>query len=176
VIEAVQQDNNRGSGQDWRLAARLVRFVYPYKWSFLFAWVLTFVNAPLATAGPLLTKAAIDLFLAPNPQRPLAEYAAWLKHGAEWAGLGDSRHQGLIFIAILFLSVNLAQSAVQYLQVVITENAGQKVIHDLRTKLFGHLQNVPVQLYDDNPVGELMTRLTSDVGSLNELLRSLKIG
>jgi len=172
MIDPVQQENTRRKDHDWRLAARLVHYLYPYKWSIFFAPVLTLLNAPLAIAGPLLTKAAIDLFLAPDPSRPLAEYVAWLKHGADWAGLGGSRHQGLIFIAILFLAANIAQSAVQYLQVVITENAGQKVIHDLRAKLFGHLQKVPIQFYDDNPVGELMTRLTSDVDSLNELLSS----
>jgi ATP-binding cassette, subfamily B, multidrug efflux pump len=172
MIHPSQRQKGQEVGPDWRLAARLVRYLSPYKWSIFLASALTLLSAPLATAGPLLTKAAIDLFLAPDPSRPLAEYVAWLKHGADWAGMGGSRHQGLVFFAILFLAANLAQSAVQYLQVIITENAGQRVIHDLRAELFGHLQKIPVQFYDDNPVGELMTRLTSDVDSLNELLSS----
>src|ERR1051325_10755348 len=172
MMNPVIQPENRSKGRDWRLAARLIQYLYPYKWSILLAAALTILNTPLATAGPLLTKAAIDLFLAPDPSRPLAGYVAWLKHGADWAGLGGSRRQGLIFLAILFLAANILQSMLQYLQVVITENAGQKALHDLRTKLFAHLQQVPLRFYDENPVGRLMTCLTSDVDSLNELLSS----
>jgi ATP-binding cassette, subfamily B, multidrug efflux pump len=172
MIDPVHRKKSRVEDRDGHLAARLIQYLYPYKWPLLFASVLTILNAPLATAGPLLTKAAIDLFLAPDPSRPLANYVVWLKQGADRAGLGGSRHQGLVFIAILFLAANMVQSAVQYLQVVITENAGQKAIHDLRVKLFGHLQKVPLQFYDENPVGRLMTRLTSDIDSLTELLSS----
>lgn len=172
MIDPVHQTEKRGKNQDWRLAARLIQYLYPYKWSLGLAAALTILNAPLATAGPLLTKAAIDLFLAPDPSRPLASYVMLLKHGADRIGLGGSRHQGLIFIAILFLAANIFQSAAQYLQVVITENVGQKAIHDLRVKLFSHLQKIPVRFYDENPVGQLMTRLTNDVDSLSELLSS----
>jgi ATP-binding cassette, subfamily B, multidrug efflux pump len=167
-----QREKNRGKGHDWQLTARLVRYLYPYKWSIFLSSALTILNAPLATVGPLLTKAAIDLYLAPDPSRPLAGYVVWVKNGADWAGMGGSRHQGLAFMAILFLLSNLAQSATQYLQVVITENAGQKAIHDLREALFRHLQKIPIAFYDRNPVGKLMTRLTSDVDSLNEMFSS----
>ena len=167
-----QREKNRAKGHDWQLTARLVRYLYPYKWSIFLASALTILNAPLATVGPLLTKAAIDLYLAPDPSRPLAGYVVWIKSGADWAGMGGSRHQGLAFMAILFLLSNLGQSATQYLQVIITENAGQKAIHDLRDALFSHLQKVPIAFYDRNPVGKLMTRLTSDVDSLNEMFSS----
>jgi ATP-binding cassette, subfamily B, multidrug efflux pump len=155
----------------WRLTPRLLHYLYPHKWSVLAAGILTILNAPLANAGPLLTKAAIDLFLVPDPTRPPSGYVLWLKQGADWAGLAG-RHRGLVFIAILFLLANIAQSATQYLQVVISENTGQKVIHDLRQEVFSHLQKVPIQFYDRNPVGRLMTRLTSDVNALSELFSS----
>jgi ATP-binding cassette, subfamily B, multidrug efflux pump len=172
MIDPHHRGRNRRKDHDWRLTARLIRYLYPYKWSILVASTLTILNAPLATAGPLLTKAAIDLYLAPDHSRPLIGYVAWLKKSADWAGMGESRHQGLAFMAILFLLVNLAQSAAQYCQVVITENAGQKAIHDIREALFSHLQKVPIEFYDRNPVGKLMTRLTNDVDSLNELFSS----
>ena len=172
MIDPVHRRESRAKNHDWRLAARLIRYLYPYKWSLVLAAALTILNAPLATAGPLLTKAAIDLFLVPDPSRPLAKYVVWLKQGADWAGLGGSRHQGLVFIAILFLAANMVQSAVQYLQVVISENAGQTALHDLRVRLFGHLQKVPLRFYDENPLGRLMTRLTSDVDSLTDLMSS----
>lgn len=172
MINSHHLRKNRAKDHDWQLIARLVRYLYPYKWSVLLASALTLLNAPLATAGPLLTKAAIDLYLAPDSSRPLIGYVAWLKKSADWAGMGESRHHGLAFMAILFLLVNLVQLAAQYFQVVITENAGQKAIHDIREALFSHLQRVPIEFYDRNPVGKLMTRLTNDVDSLNELFGS----
>jgi ATP-binding cassette, subfamily B, multidrug efflux pump len=154
---------------DLRLAARLLRYLHVGKWSIMAATVLTILNAPLATAGPLLTKAAIDLFLMPDLSRPLSGYVLWLKQGADFVGLGGSRHHGLIFIAILFLLAKVAQSAAQSFEDLLIESAGQKVIHDLRQEIFGHLQKVPIQLYDRTPVGQLMAHLTADVDSLDEM-------
>jgi ATP-binding cassette, subfamily B, multidrug efflux pump len=154
---------------DLGLAARLFRYLHAYKWSILTAAGLTILNAPLATAGPLLTKAAIDLFLMPDVSRPLSGYVLRLKQGADFVGLGGSRHRGLIFIAILFLLAKVAQSAAQSFQEMLTQSAGQKVIHDLRQEIFGHLQKVPIRLYDRTPVGQLMARFTADVDSLDAM-------
>jgi ATP-binding cassette subfamily B protein len=103
---------------------------------------------------------------------PASGYVLRLKRTAEFVGLGGSRRHGLVFIAILFLVANLAQSAAQYLQVVMAEGLGQRAIHDLRQEIFSHLQKIPVQIYDRNSVGGLMTRLTADVDAINEMLRS----
>jgi ATP-binding cassette, subfamily B, multidrug efflux pump len=162
--------------KDFRLAARLFRYLYPYRRSALAAAVLAMLNAPLATAGPLLTKAAIDLFLLPDFPMARSGYVLWLKRAAEFVGLGGSRHHGLVFVAILFLIANIAQSANQYLQVVMTESLGQRAIHDLRQEVFSHLQKIPIQIYDRNPIGRLMTHLTADVDALNEMLKSGTIG
>lgn len=167
-------DHKRNSStvSDRRLAGRLLRYLYPCKWSVLTAVALTILDAPLATAGPLLTKAAIDLFLAPDSSMPLARYVLWLKHAADFLSLGGSRHQGLIFIAALFLLANSAQAATHYLQAVVTEKVGQKAIHDLRQEMFSHLQAVSIQFHDQHPVGQVMTRLTTDVDALNEMFSS----
>jgi ATP-binding cassette subfamily B protein len=154
---------------DLRLAARLFRYLHVCKWSILAAIALTILNAPLATAGPLLIKAAIDLFLMPDLSRPLSGYVLWLKQGADFVGLGESRHHGLIFIAMLFLFAKVAQSAAQFVEDMLIQSAGQKVIHDLRQEIFGHLQKVPIQFYHRTPVGQLMARLTADVDSLDEM-------
>lgn len=166
------QKRNLRRVSDRRLIARLLRYLHPYKWSVLTAAVLTILDAPLATAGPLLTKAAIDLFLAPDSSRPLTGYVLWLKHGADFLRLGGSRHQGLVFIAALFLLANLAQSVTHYLQVVMTERVGQKAIHDLRQEMFGQLQKVSIRFHDRHPVGQVMSRLTADVDALNEMFSS----
>lgn len=152
---------------DLRLTVRLLRYLYACRWSILAAIALAVLYAPLATAGPLLIKAAIDLFLMPDVSRPLSGYVLWLKEGADFVGLGESMHHGLIFIAMLFLLAKVAQSAAHFAETILVESTGQKVVHDLRQEIFGHLQKVPIQFYHRTPVGQLMARLTADVDSLD---------
>jgi ATP-binding cassette, subfamily B, multidrug efflux pump len=170
MTDRPRQSTRRAS--DWRLAGRLLHYLYPYKWKSAVALVLLLANVPFATAGPLLTKAAIDLFILPDPSRQASGYVLWLKHEADLAGLGGSRHQGIVFIATLYLLANVFQLALQYWRMLITETVGQNVVHDLRQEIFGHLQKVPIQFYDRNPVGKLMTCLTTDMGVILELLNS----
>lgn len=168
-----QQNTWRAS--DWQLAGRLLRYLYPYKWKSAAALALMLANVPFAAAGPLLTKAAIDLFILPDPSRQPSGYVLWLKHAADLTGLGGSRHQGIVFIATLFLLANFFQLALQYGRMLLTETIGQNVAHDLRQEIFSHLQTVPIQFYDRNPVGKLMTRLTVDVDAILDLLNSASI-
>jgi ATP-binding cassette, subfamily B, multidrug efflux pump len=168
-----QQSMRRTS--DWRLAGRLLRYLYPYKWKSAATLALILANVPFAAAGPLLTKAAIDLFILPDPSGQASGYVLWLKQKADLAGLGGSRHQGIMFIAILFLFANIFQLALQYWRLLILETVGQDVVHDLRQEIFSHLQKVPIQFYDRNPVGKLMTRLTTDLDAILDLITSASI-
>ena len=158
-----------GKAYDSRLMRRLLRYLWPYKWYALTALVLTMGSAPLVLAGPPLTKAAIDLFLAPDPSKPVSGFALFLKHSAERFGFGASAYQGIVFIAIVFFIANIAAFAVQYTQAIVMQAMGQYIMYDLRKQIFAHLQKLPVQFYDRNPVGRLMTRLTTDVDALNEM-------
>jgi ATP-binding cassette subfamily B multidrug efflux pump len=158
-----------GKAYDSRLMRRLLRYLWPYKWYALTALVLTMGSAPLVLAGPPLTKAAIDLFLAPDPSKPVSGFALFLKHSAERFGFGASAYQGIVFISIVFFIANIAAFAVQYTQAIVMQAMGQYIMYDLRKQIFAHLQKLPVQFYDRNPVGRLMTRLTTDVDALNEM-------
>jgi ATP-binding cassette subfamily B protein len=158
-----------GKAYDSRLMRRLLRYLWPYQWYALTALVLTMGSAPLVLAGPPLTKAAIDLFLAPDPSKPVSGFALFLKHSAERFGFGASAYQGIVFIAIVFFIANIAAFAVQYTQAIVMQAMGQYIMYDLRKQIFAHLQKLPVQFYDRNPVGRLMTRLTTDVDALNEM-------
>jgi ATP-binding cassette, subfamily B, multidrug efflux pump len=160
---------------DWRLAGRLLHYLYPYKWKCAAALALILANVPFAAAGPLLTKAAIDLFILPDSSHQASRYVLWLKQEADLAGLGGSRNQGIVFIAVLFLLANVFQLALQYWKTVITETVGQNVVHDLRQELFSHLHKVPIRFYDRNPVGKLMTRLTTDMDAILDMLNSASI-
>ncbi len=158
-----------GKAYDARLMRRLLKYLWPYKWHALTSLVLTILSAPLVLAGPPLTKAAIDLFLAPDPSKPVAGFALVLKNLADRFGLGANAYQGIAFIAIVFLLANLAAFAVQYTQAVVMQAMGQYIMYDLRKQIFAHLQKLSVSFYDHNPVGRLMTRLTTDVDALNEM-------
>jgi ATP-binding cassette, subfamily B, multidrug efflux pump len=92
-----------------------------------------------------------------------------IKNLAERFGFGATAYQGLAFIAIIFLIANLAAFAVQYTQAIVIQTMGQYIMYDLRKEIFAHLQKLSVQFYDRNPVGRLMTRLTTDVDALNEM-------
>lgn len=152
--------------------ARLLRYLRPYRWRVALAVIITFVNAPLMAAGPILTKAAIDLFLVPDPSHPPSAFALWLKHAAVAAGFGGSAQQGIFFVAVIFMAANAAAALTQYMQLVVMDAVGQNVIHDLRQDIFARLQKVPVDFYDRNAVGMLMTRLTSDVETISEVFNS----
>jgi ATP-binding cassette subfamily B multidrug efflux pump len=157
---------------DWRLFSRLLGFTRPYRSSFLTVLVLTVINAPLTAAGPIFTKAAIDLFIAPDLSKAPTGFLHWLKAMAEAAGFGGSRYRGIIFIAIIYLLVNITSLAIQYLHLSLIATMGQRVMRDIRQAIFTHLLKVPIQFYDRNPVGGLMARTTADVESLNEMFSS----
>jgi len=158
-----------GKAYDSRLMKRLLKYLWPYKWHALTSFVLTVLSAPLVLAGPPLTKAAIDLFLAPDPTKPPAGFALFLKNLAEQWGFGGSASTGITFIALVFLVANLAAFAVQYTQSIVMQAMGQYIMYDLRKQIFAHLQRLSLSFYDRNPVGRLMTRLTTDVDALNEM-------
>ncbi len=151
------------------IARRLLRYLGPYRGYALISVLLTFLNAPLMLIAPPLTKAAVDLFIVPDTSRPLASYEIVLKRGADFLGLGAGPYRGLIFIALIFLSANLLGFAVQYAHSIVMQMIGQYVIFDLRQQIFGHFHKLPIKFHDRNPVGRLMSRLTSDVDALNEM-------
>jgi len=159
-----------GKAYDAKLMRRLLRYLWPYRGRALTSLILTILSAPLALAGPPLTKAAIDLFLDPNRDPSKATgFARFIRDAADWTGLGSSPAQGIAFIAIVFFAANIAAFAVQYTQAIVMQTMGQFIMYDLRQEIFGHLQKLPVAFYDRNPVGRLMTRLTTDVDALNEM-------
>ncbi|HWO01311.1 MAG TPA: ABC transporter ATP-binding protein [Blastocatellia bacterium] len=169
MADSHHEEEVLGKAYDARLMRRLLKYLWPYKWYALTALVLTMGSAPLVLAGPPLTKAAIDLFLAPDPTKPVSGFAKVLKHNADNLGFGANAYEGIAFISIVFFLASLAAFAVQYTQAIVMQAMGQYIMFDLRKQIFAHLQKLPVEFYDRNPVGRLMTRLTTDVDALNEM-------
>jgi len=134
-----------GKAYDARLVRRLLRYVRPYWPLVASALVLLGVDTALLFVGPILTRQVIDVAL------PAHDGAAVVRDAA------------LFGIALVM------QFGCQYGQTILTALLGQRVIRDLRLELFAHLQRLPIAFFDRNPVGRLMTRVTTDVEALNEL-------
>ncbi len=142
---AFHEDDAVGKVYDARLARRLVHYARPYRRLVAGAIVLLVIDGLLQLVGPWLTKVVID----------------------EAIPAGDT---GLIAQSAALFAVALAiQFACQYGETLLTAILGQRVMHDLRTELFAKLQQLSIAFFDRNPVGRLITRVTSDIESLNEL-------
>ncbi len=137
-----------GKAYDSRLMARLLRCLRPYRLQVAGALLLLMLASLLGVVGPYLTKIALD----------------------EAIPRGDGRQ--LAVLAVLFLGATVLIFAFQYAQALVTTWLGQRVMYDLRTQIFRKLQQLDLTFYDRNPVGRLMTRITSDVETLNELFSS----
>ena len=172
MADSDNQGDIRGKSNTLAGIGRLLRYLHPYKWRCLASVALTMLSAPLVLAAPPLTRAAVDLFLAPDPARPPAGFELLVKQSADVVGLGGSKYHGVLFIAILLLLASLTSFAVRYAQAVVTGGMGQKIMYDLREDIFSCTQHLGVPFYDEVPVGRLMTRLTSDVETLNEMFTS----
>ena len=169
MAESHHEEEVLGKAYDARLMRRMLKYLLPYKWYALSSLTLTILSAPLVLAGPPLMKAAIDIFLAPDPSLPLSGYSLYIKQAADRLGMGGDAASGITFIAIIFFLASLLAFVVSYSQSILMQSMGQYIMYDLRKEVFAKLQQLDVQFYDRNPVGRLMTRLTSDVDSLNEM-------
>ena len=130
---------------DHRLAWRLLRFLKPYTGAIAASSLLSLVMALLQLAGPYIVKVAIDTHIA-------------------------ARHMpGVVRMCAMFVAVTLAMFALEYLQALLIARVGQHAMIDLRARIFAHVQTLSLAFFDRNPVGRLMTRITSDVATLNEL-------
>ncbi len=152
-----------GKAYDGRLMRRLLAYIRPYKSELAIALVLLAINAVLQAIGPLLTEFAVDRYLVPSPHRHLTPLDPYVSANA-WTGLAQV---ALLYLASVVFGL-LCDFGEQYLMQWI----GQKAMFDLRRQLMAHLQRLDVAFFDHNPVGRLVTRLTTDVDALNELFSS----
>ena len=143
-----QEEEALGKGYDARLMKRLLQYLQPYKSHVALAIVILVASSLLQVVGPWLTQIAVD-DVFPNGNTSL-----------------------LATLAAAYFASILAGFVLLYAQSVLTTWLGQRVIYDLRTEIFRKLQRLDLRFYDRNPVGRLMTRITSDVETLNELFSS----
>jgi ATP-binding cassette subfamily B multidrug efflux pump len=154
---------------DPHLARRLFRYLRPYRFRAAVSVFLVILSSALEVTGPAIIAVAIDLYVRPfgggAPVGVSARIGAWLaEHG--WV---TTPLTGINVATMLYLATLVGGFAILYTQMVLMNLMGQYIMYDLRKQLFGHLQKLDIQFFDRNPVGRLMTRVTTDVDALNEM-------
>ncbi|HZD32690.1 MAG TPA: ABC transporter ATP-binding protein [Candidatus Angelobacter sp.] len=158
-MASIQEEDVLGKAYDSRLMKRLLGYLRPYRAQVLVALVAIILKASVDVLGPYLTKVAIDKYLA---NRTISH--SWLDRY-----LSSQPMTGIAQIAGIYLGLLLTSFLFEFTQTYIMQWAGQKVMFDLRAEIFRHLQRLHVSFFDRNPVGRLVTRVTSDVDALNEM-------
>src|SRR5881398_3727588 len=148
-----------GKAYDSRLMKRLLTYLRPYRWQTGIALGSILLKVGADVLGPYLTHVVIDRYLAPvlGLRTPFDFF------------LSKNPFTGVAQIALLYVGLLVFSFLLEYLQTYFMQWAGQMVMFDLRSQIFRHLQRLHVGFYDKNPVGRLVTRVTSDVDALNEM-------
>src|SRR3954463_13487346 len=127
---------------------RLLTYLRPYKPQVALALAAIITGSVLQLAQPYLMKLAIDRYIANRDFR------------------------GVDRIAVAFLAILVASFVLEYAQMWTLQMTGQRIMYDMRLQIYGHLQRIDLQFYDRNPVGRLMTRVTTDVDVINDMFTS----
>ncbi len=139
-------NQNESKAVDSDLIRRLYFFVKPYRWYVVLALVLTLTASFLSTVRPKLTQVAVDDYIAP----------------------GD--FQGLLWIVALLVAALIGEFLILVVNTYLTRWFGQGALYNLRNAVFKKIQSLHIQFFDKNPIGRLITRTTSDIEALSELL------
>jgi ATP-binding cassette, subfamily B, multidrug efflux pump len=142
---SIHDEEILGKAYDATLMRRLLTYLWPYRLQVAVALASIICASVLQLAQPYLMKVAIDRHIA------------------------TGNLDGLDRIALAFLAILLGSFALEYVQTWVLQMTGQRIMYDMRMQIYGHLQRLDLQFYDRNPVGRLMTRVTTDVDVLNDL-------
>src|ERR1044072_2329329 len=145
AVKQFHEEEAIGKTYDFQVARRLLRYLRPYVRLLIPALVLTLALNLLGVLQPKFTQYAIDWHILPR------------------------QLEGLGWLVVAFFGPHLLRLVVSYFQVILLNSVGQYVMFDMRKELYDKLQHQEVAYYDRNPVGGIMTCLTSDVDALNEL-------
>ncbi len=147
-FDKYHEEEKIGKTYDFHVVKRLVRYLRPYWKLVAVALSLTLITNVLVSLQPYFTKVAVDDFITPK------------------------KTDGVWLFALAFFGLFLFRFVFSYIQEILLNMVGQRVMFDLRTEIFTKLQHQEVAYYDKYPVGRIITRLTSDVDALNEMFTS----
>ena len=170
MADVIERHEDEGAKAfDPHLVRRLLGYLRPYRFRAGFSVFLVILSSLFEIAGPAITAIAIDLYIQPlQGAAPLGvsrRVGEWLaSHGWAFDAL-----TGINVAAVIYLLTLVGGFAILYTQLVMMNLMGQYIMYDLRKQIFTHLQRLDIQFFDRNPVGRLMTRVTTDVDALNDL-------
>jgi ATP-binding cassette subfamily B multidrug efflux pump len=150
----LHEEEALGKAYDSRLMRRLLQYMKPYKWRVVLALVMVAIVTPLELSPPLIFQEGIDAYFVPALKHVISERSAL-------TGIG--------WLSLLLLAVLAFDFLAQYIQIRIMQRVGQQTMYDMRREIFAHMQRLPMSYFDRNPVGRLVTRVTTDVDALNDL-------
>ncbi len=145
---SIHEEEVLGKAYDARLMRRLLQYLGPYRMNAALALAAIIAASVLQLAQPYLMKLVIDRYI------PAADLA------------------GINRVAILYLVILAASFGLEFSQTWLLQLTGQRIMFDMRMQIYRHLQRIDLKFYDRNPVGRLMTRVTTDVDVLNDLFTS----
>jgi len=165
MADSFHEEEVLGKAYDARLMRRLLAYLRPYRRVVFFALVAIFFYGLLQAVPPYLMKVEIDRYLDPTRQRQIPGFLAQF--------LSANPREGILQIALaIFLPAVLLTFVLQFVQTFAMQLVGQKVMYDLRKQVFEHLQRLQMSYFDRNPVGRLVTRVTTDIDVLNDMFAS----
>src|SRR5579872_1613138 len=150
-----------GKAYDSRLMKRLLTYLGPYKWQVGVSLIAILLKAGADVLGPYLTAVVVDKYLAPVS-----------KHTAFDFILNRNPYRGIAQVVALYVGLLVVSFLLEYTQTYFMQWTGQMTMFDVRAQIFRHLQRMHIGFYDQNPVGRLVTRVTTDVDALNEMFTS----
>jgi ATP-binding cassette, subfamily B, multidrug efflux pump len=154
-----------GKAYDARLMRRLLTYLRPYRRVVFFALIAIFLFGLLQAVPPYLMKVEIDRYLDPTKHHQMPAFLSPF--------LSAIPREGILQIAfVIFLPTVLLTFVLQFAQTFAMQLVGQKVMYDLRKQMFEHLQRLQMSYFDRNPVGRLVTRVTTDIDVLNDMFAS----
>lgn len=163
--EAFQEEEILGKAYDSRLMRRLLQYLRPYRGVVVLAFIAIFFYGILQAVPPYLLKLEVDRYLDPASRHHVPAFLLRM--------LSHDPLTGILQIAFLLLLPSIVLAFIfEFGQDFAMQLIGQKVMYDLRNQIFAHLQRLQLSHYDRNPVGRLVTRVTTDVDVLNDLFSS----
>ena len=157
---SAQEEEVMGKAYDGRLMRRLLTYLHPYKWQAIISLIAIILKAGFDVLGPYLTKVAVDTYLTDHTT---VQPAFWVRY------LDRRPLTGIAQIAAIYLVSLLLAWGLEFVQTYLMQWTGQNIMFDMRSQIYRHLQRMHIGFYDTNPVGRLVTRVTSDVDALNEM-------
>jgi ATP-binding cassette, subfamily B, multidrug efflux pump len=165
MAENIHEEEILGKAYDARLMRRLLTYLRPYRRVVFLALVATFFYGLLQAVPPYLMGVEIDRYLDPTKHHQIPQFLARF--------LSTDPRLGILQIAfVIFLPTVLLTFVLQFAQTFAMQLVGQKVMYDLRKQVFEHLQRLQMSYFDRNPVGRLVTRVTTDIDVLNDMFAS----